>query len=198
MFLPRLSTIFPSVPRNLLQLRTMSASASAVAKKLKDPSLLTDKAYIGGKWVSAASGATYPVINPANGQTIVTNPKMDGADTKAAIDAAYKAFPAWAAKTPKERQVVLEKWYDLMMAAQEDLAIILAEECGKPMAEAKGEIAYGASFIQCVMSSERKPETTGRGSLKLWPFAQMVRGRRQTHLWRRDSANDAWKEAGGY
>jgi succinate-semialdehyde dehydrogenase/glutarate-semialdehyde dehydrogenase len=73
---------------------------------------------------------------------------MDASDTKQAIEAAAKAFPAWAAKTPKERQVVLEKWYDLIMANADDLAIILAEECGKPMAEAKGEIVYGASFIQ--------------------------------------------------
>ncbi|KAI9006385.1 succinate-semialdehyde dehydrogenase [NADP+] GabD [Hyaloraphidium curvatum] len=130
-------------------LRTVPLFARAMSTlKLKDPSLVKDSAYVDGKWVPAISGKTYPIINPANGQTIVTNPLMDGKDTKVAIEAAYKAFPAWAAKTAKERQVLLEKWFDLMIANSEDLAIILASECGKPLAEARGEIAYGASFIQ--------------------------------------------------
>ncbi|MGH8323652.1 MAG: NAD-dependent succinate-semialdehyde dehydrogenase, partial [Steroidobacteraceae bacterium] len=104
--------------------------------------------YINGKWASAAGGATHEVVNPATHEKIGTVPDMGTAETRRAIEAAQAAFPAWAAKTAKERAVTLRRWYDLMMANLEDLAILMTAEQGKPLAEAKGELAYAASFIE--------------------------------------------------
>jgi succinate-semialdehyde dehydrogenase/glutarate-semialdehyde dehydrogenase len=115
---------------------------------LKDPALLRQQCYIDGKWVDADSGKTIDVTNPATGEVIGTIPNMGAAETKRAIEAANKAWPAWRKKTAKERANLLRNWFNLMMAAQEDLAIILTAEQGKPLAEAKGEIAYGASYIE--------------------------------------------------
>ena len=116
--------------------------------KLKDPSLFRQKSYIDGAWVDADGGETIPVTNPATGETIGTIPKMGTAETRRAIEAANKAWPAWRAKTAKERSVILRKWYDLMMANQDDLAVLMTTEQGKPLAEAKGEVAYAAGFIE--------------------------------------------------
>ena len=116
--------------------------------RLKDPQLLRDKAYINGEWASADSGATFEVTNPANGAVLARLPDMLEIETRRAIEAANAAWPAWAAKTAKERAIVLRKWFDLMMANQEDLAIIMTSEQGKPLAESRGEVAYGASFIE--------------------------------------------------
>jgi succinate-semialdehyde dehydrogenase/glutarate-semialdehyde dehydrogenase len=103
---------------------------------------------VDGKWVDADSGKTIAVNNPATGEILGTIPNMGVAETRRAIEAANAAFPAWRAKTAKERSAILRKWFDLMMANQEDLARILTAEQGKPLAEARGEIAYGASFIE--------------------------------------------------
>ncbi len=116
--------------------------------RLKDPQLLRDKAYIGGEWASADSGETFEVTNPANGAVLARLPDMVETETRRAIEAANLAWPAWAAKTAKERAKVLRKWFDLMMANQEDLAVIMTSEQGKPIAESRGEVAYGASFIE--------------------------------------------------
>jgi succinate-semialdehyde dehydrogenase / glutarate-semialdehyde dehydrogenase len=116
--------------------------------KLTDPGLLRMQAYIGGKWENAAGGATHEVANPATHEKLGTVPDMGAAETRRAIEAAEAAFPAWAAKTAKERAVILRRWYDLMMANQEDLAILMTAEQGKPLAESKGEIAYAASFLE--------------------------------------------------
>ena len=117
--------------------------------KLKDPSLVTDKAYVAGEWVSTSdSGKTFEVTNPATGDVIATLPDMGRAETKRAIDAAYKAQKLWAKKTGKERAGVLRKLFDLMVANADDLAAILTMEMGKPVAEAKGEILYGASYVE--------------------------------------------------
>jgi succinate-semialdehyde dehydrogenase / glutarate-semialdehyde dehydrogenase len=116
--------------------------------KLRDPDLLRTRALIGGKWQDAANGATHPVANPATRETIGTVPDMGVAETRRAIEAAAQAFPAWAALTAKERSGVLRRWYELLMANQEDLATLMTAEQGKPLAESKGEIAYGASFIE--------------------------------------------------
>ena len=116
--------------------------------KLRDPDLLRTRAFVGGKWVDAASGATQQVINPATREPIGTVPDMGAAETRRAIEAAAQAFPAWAALTAKERAVILRRWYELLMANQEDLATLMTAEQGKPLAEAKGEIAYAASFIE--------------------------------------------------
>jgi len=116
--------------------------------KLTDGSLLRMQGYIGGKWENANGGATHDVINPATREKIGTVPDMGAAETRRAIQAAHAAFPAWAAKTAKERAVILRRWYELMMANQEDLAALMTAEQGKPLAEAKGEIAYAASFLE--------------------------------------------------
>jgi succinate-semialdehyde dehydrogenase/glutarate-semialdehyde dehydrogenase len=116
--------------------------------QLKDPNILRTKAYIDGKWLDADSGATLDVLNPATGEKLGRVPKMGAGETRRAIAAAAAAMPAWAQKTAKERAVILRRWFDLMMANQDDLAILMTAEQGKPMAESKGEIAYAASFIE--------------------------------------------------
>ncbi|NNU79192.1 NAD-dependent succinate-semialdehyde dehydrogenase [Halovulum dunhuangense] len=119
-----------------------------LADLLKDPSLLVTKGYIGGEWVDAASGKTFEVTNPARGDVICAIADMDETDARRAIDAAHAAQKDWAARTGKERAAVLRKWYELMVENADDLAAILTAEMGKPLAEAKGEIMYGASFIE--------------------------------------------------
>ncbi len=119
-----------------------------VSLQLKDPTLLRQQSYINGQWVDADSRGTLDVTNPATGEKIGTVPKMGVAETRRAIEAASAAMPAWAKKTAKERAVILRRWYDLMMTHQDDLAVIMTAEQGKPLAESKGEIAYAASFIE--------------------------------------------------
>ena len=116
--------------------------------KLRDKELLRTQALIGGKWVNAAGNATQPVVNPASGENIGTVPDMGAAETRHAIEAAQQAFPAWAALRAKERAAILRRWYELLMANQEDLATLMTAEQGKPLGESRGEIAYGASFIE--------------------------------------------------
>ena len=120
----------------------------AKSLQLKDMSLFRQQCYIDGAWVDADDQATIAVRNPADGQQIGTVPKMGAAETRRAIEAANAALPAWRAKTAKERAAILRKWYDLMMQHQEDLAILMTVEQGKPLAESRGEISYGASFIE--------------------------------------------------
>jgi succinate-semialdehyde dehydrogenase/glutarate-semialdehyde dehydrogenase len=119
-----------------------------VGIELKDPKLLRQQCYLAGEWRDADSGASLDVNNPATGERIGTVPKMGAAETRRAIEAAQAAMPAWARKTAKERAVILRRWFDLMMANQDDLAVIMTAEQGKPLAESKGEIAYAASFIE--------------------------------------------------
>jgi succinate-semialdehyde dehydrogenase/glutarate-semialdehyde dehydrogenase len=114
---------------------------------LKDPTLLRTQAFIGGEWLNAPGGATHEVLNPATGEKLGTVPDMGAGETRRAIEAASAAQPAWAARTAKDRGAILRRWYELMMAHQEDLATIMTAEQGKPLAESKGEIAYAASFI---------------------------------------------------
>ncbi len=116
--------------------------------QLKDPSLLRQQAYLNGQWCDADSGESCAVTNPATGETLGTVPKMGTAETRRAIAAADTAWPSWRAKTGKERSAVLRKWNDLMLANADDLALIMTLEQGKPLAEAKGEIGYAASFIE--------------------------------------------------
>jgi succinate-semialdehyde dehydrogenase/glutarate-semialdehyde dehydrogenase len=115
---------------------------------LQDKSLFHEKCFINGEWCDADSGETIPVNNPATGETLGTIPKMGAKETARAIDAANAALPAWRAKTAKERAVILRKWFDLMLANQEDLARLMTLEQGKPLAEARGEVLYSASFIE--------------------------------------------------
>ena len=116
--------------------------------QLKRPDLLRQQCYLAGKWSDADNGVTAPVTNPATGEVIAHVPMMGVVETLRAIDAAKAAQKLWAARTAKDRAGVLRKWFDLIMANQEDLAQILTTEMGKSLTEARGEIAYGASFIE--------------------------------------------------
>src|SRR5262252_4089340 len=124
----------------------MNAPAQPGLLSLKDAKLFREQCYIDGQWVGAQK--TLQMINPATGSALGTVPDLGAAETRKAIEAAERALPAWRAKTGKERAAILRKWFELMMAAQDDLGQILTAEQGKPLAEAKGEIAYGASFIE--------------------------------------------------
>src|SRR5476651_2226264 len=102
---------------------------------LEDPTLLKQQGYLDGQWLPADSGALIEVTNPATGEKLGTIPRMGTDETRRAIEAANRALPAWRAKTAKERSAVLRRWFDLIMANQEDLAIIMTAEQGKPLAE---------------------------------------------------------------
>jgi succinate-semialdehyde dehydrogenase / glutarate-semialdehyde dehydrogenase len=119
-----------------------------VTLKLQDPLLLRELCFIDGGWVPADEGGTIPVNNPASAQELGVIPKMGAAETRRAIEAAARALPAWAARTAKDRALVLRRWFDLLLVHQDDLAVLMTAEQGKPLAESKGEIAYAASFIE--------------------------------------------------
>ncbi|WP_306127421.1 NAD-dependent succinate-semialdehyde dehydrogenase [Roseovarius sp. MMSF_3350] len=126
----------------------MLDTATNLKSLLKDPDLLAEKAYAGGEWIDGADGATFEVVNPARRDVIANVADLDRKQVADVIAGAAKAQKEWAKWTGKERAAVLRKWFDLMMEHQEDLGTILTAEQGKPLAEAKGEIAYGASFIE--------------------------------------------------
>jgi succinate-semialdehyde dehydrogenase/glutarate-semialdehyde dehydrogenase len=116
--------------------------------QLKDMSLLKGQGAIDGKWVDADSGRRFAVTDPASGRHIADVADMGVAETRRAIDAAARALPAWRAKTAKERAAVLRRWFDLIVANTDDLALLMTTEQGKPLAESRGEVAYGASFVE--------------------------------------------------
>lgn len=116
--------------------------------QLKDTALFRQQAYIDGAWLDADSGQTISVNNPATGEILGTVPKMGAAETRRAIDAAERALPAWRDLTAKERSQKLRRWFELLMENQDDLGRLMTLEQGKPLAEAKGEIAYASSFIE--------------------------------------------------
>ncbi|KMT54665.1 NAD-dependent succinate-semialdehyde dehydrogenase [Pseudomonas fildesensis] len=116
--------------------------------KLDDLKLLREQGFINGQWVEADDHGRFNVTNPANGEVIAEVSSLGQAETARAVAAAHAALPAWRAKTAKERSAVLRKWFDLILAHQEDLARLLSWEQGKPLAESRGEIVYGASFIE--------------------------------------------------
>ncbi|MGA3157417.1 MAG: NAD-dependent succinate-semialdehyde dehydrogenase [Steroidobacteraceae bacterium] len=124
--------------------------------QLTDQKLLRTQCFVNGEWIDAADGRTSTVSNPATGEAIATVPVLDGNATQLAIRAAAAAFPAWAARTAKERSVILRRWYDLMMANQQDLARLMTAEQGKPLAEAAGEIAYAAAYIEWFSEEARR------------------------------------------
>ncbi|WP_104491721.1 MULTISPECIES: NAD-dependent succinate-semialdehyde dehydrogenase [Paracoccus] len=126
----------------------MTKHATDLKMLLKDPSLLQTRAYVAGEWVDADDGKTFPVVNPARGDVIAEVADLSRAEVARAIAAAAEAMKGWAARTAKERAQIMRKWFDLMMENQDDLGRILTAEMGKPLPEAKGEIAYGASFIE--------------------------------------------------
>ena len=123
---------------------------------LKDKTLLRQAGLINGEWVTATSGKTVDVINPATQDALGTVPDMGGEETRAAIVAAEVAFKSWKARTNAERALLIEKWFDLMIENVEDLALILTFEQGKPLDEARGEIRYGASFVKWFAEEARR------------------------------------------
>jgi succinate-semialdehyde dehydrogenase/glutarate-semialdehyde dehydrogenase len=116
--------------------------------KLQDSSLLRGQAYVNGEWIDAKSGETFAVFNPATGDELVRVPLMSETDAKAAVTAAHEAFKQWRTTTAKERATVLRRWYQLMQDNMEDLALLMTLEQGKPLAEARGEVQYAASFVE--------------------------------------------------
>ena len=123
------------------------ATKTITGVPLGDQTLFRQACYIDGAWTSA-SGAAIEVDNPATGEIIGSVPKLGGAETRTAIEAAARAFPAWRKKTGKERAAIMRRWFDLMMANQADLALLMTTEQGKPLAESRGEVAYAASFLE--------------------------------------------------
>ncbi len=139
---------------------------------LKDPSLLRQQAFVGGAWCDADDGQTIAVINPANGETVASVPHMGAAETKRAIDAANAAWPAWRKLPAKERAAILRKWNDLMLENADDLALLMTLEQGKPLAEAKGEVAYAASYFEWF--GEEAKRVAGETLASPWPDKRIV------------------------
>jgi succinate-semialdehyde dehydrogenase/glutarate-semialdehyde dehydrogenase len=116
--------------------------------RLKDSGLLVDQAYVGGEWVGADSGDTFPVLNPATGQLLARVPRMGVAETRRAIEAAAEAYPAWGGLLAKERAQILRRWAESLLEHLDDLALLLTSEQGKPLVESKAEVVYAASFLE--------------------------------------------------
>jgi succinate-semialdehyde dehydrogenase/glutarate-semialdehyde dehydrogenase len=138
--------------------------------QLNDTGLLRDQAYLNGAWIGAAT--TFPVTNPANGAKIASVPNMGAEEARTAIDAAHAAFPLWSAKTAKERAVIMRKWFELMLLHANDLATLMTAEQGKPFPEAKGEVLYGASFIEWF--AEEGKRVCGDVMASTWTDKRMV------------------------
>ena len=136
-------------PRGLRAHETTGiADGDGTVPGLRDAELFRTQAFVDGRWADADSGATLTVTNPVDGTVIGTVPNMGAAETRRAIEAANAAWPEWRAKTAKERSTILRRWFDLILENQEDLARLMTVEQGKPLAEARGEIAFGASFVE--------------------------------------------------
>jgi succinate-semialdehyde dehydrogenase/glutarate-semialdehyde dehydrogenase len=134
----------------------MSNSDIPLVDRLADRDLLRSAAFVGGQWTSATSGAIFAVTDPATGEPIVSLPKMDGADTRQAIDSAQQALPAWRAMSAAERSRILRRWADLIRDNADDIAKILTTEQGKPVDEAKGEVVYSAGFLDWFAEEGRR------------------------------------------
>jgi len=127
-----------------------------MALELTDKTLFRQQNYVDGRWVDAEGGATVDVTDPATGETLGTVPKLPAKQVRAAIEAAGRAWPAWRARTAKDRAQVLRRWHDLMMENREDLALLMTAEQGKPLTESRGEIAYAASFLEWFAEEGRR------------------------------------------
>src|SRR5436190_982409 len=115
---------------------------------LRDPRLFREACYIDGAWVCAGAAGAIEVDNPATGEIVGRVPRLGGGDARTAIDAAARAFPEWRRRTAKERAIIMRRWFELMIANQEDLAQLMTAEQGKPITESRGEVAYAASFLE--------------------------------------------------
>ena len=133
--------------------RAPQASTPSLRDRLKDPSLLRDRCYIDGAWVGTPVN---PVTNPVNGVELAKVPKLGTAEATQAVEAAERAFPAWARLTAKQRSNILRKWFDLIIANREDLALILTSEQGKPLAEALGEVDIGGAYVEFFAEEARR------------------------------------------
>lgn len=129
-------------------MNTKHTNTISLASLLKDPTLLKNKGFINGQWISDVNNSTFKVFNPANGEVIAEVANLDAQAAELAIDSAQQALPAWKNKTGKERAALMRRWFDLMIENTHDLATIMTIEQGKPLIESKGEIAYGASFVE--------------------------------------------------
>jgi succinate-semialdehyde dehydrogenase / glutarate-semialdehyde dehydrogenase len=127
---------------------TMATALKDPRIQLSDQRLFRERCYVDGAWIDADDGGTVKVTDPATGETIGTVPGAGVAETRRAIEAAERALPAWRAKTAKERSAILRRWFELVMANADDLAYLMTREQGKPLAEAKAEVTYGASFLE--------------------------------------------------
>ena len=140
--------------------------------RLQDSRLLRELAYVDGKWVAGSEREVIEVADPANGQPLAWVVKLDADDTGAAIDAAARAFPAWSGLLPQQRAAALRRWFDLIVAAKEDLALLMTLEQGKPLAEARGEIDYAASFVEWY--AEEAKRLGGEVPASHLPGAEMI------------------------
>src|SRR6188472_2997198 len=126
---------------------SVAPAADRVRSRLRDPELFRDDLFVDGAWVASSDGARLEVVDPADGVPLGSVASATRDDVRRAIDAAASALPAWSALSAKERSAILRRWFDLMVESADDLAVILTAEQGKPLAEAKGEILYGAAFV---------------------------------------------------
>ena len=131
-------------------------TARDALSNLRDLRLFREQAYIGGKWTAARDGTVIPVTNPATEAQLGVVPALGAAETNAAIEAAAAAFPTWRRFLPQQRAAYLRRWHALMIEASDDLALIMTLEQGKPLAEAEGEIAYAASFVEWFAEEARR------------------------------------------
>jgi aspartate-semialdehyde dehydrogenase len=139
----------------------MTQETAPLRTLLSDEELVRDASYIGGGWHAAADGAEIAVTNPADGAEIGRIPAMSAAESRAAVDAADAAFPAWAVMLPQDRAALLRRWFEIVRDAKEDLARIMVMEQGKPISEARGEIDYGASFLEFYAEETKRPNIEG-------------------------------------
>ncbi|MCB9944809.1 MAG: NAD-dependent succinate-semialdehyde dehydrogenase [Geminicoccaceae bacterium] len=145
----------------------MATAIKDIRNHLKDPALFREQCLVGGEWIDADDGATINVTDPATGEVIGTAPKLGAAETRRAIEAAHAAWPAWRARTAKERSAILERWVQLVNENVDDLAYIMTREQGKPLPEARGEVAYANSFLEWFAEEGKRnygdviPQTVG-------------------------------------
>ena len=143
-----------------------------IRKLLKDPSLLKEEAFINGEWCKSNSGKTFAVHNPATGELIANVSNLEPSDAERAIESAEHAFQSWKSKTGKERAVVMRKWFDLIIQNTQDLATLMTLEQGKPLTEAAGEVAYGASFVEWF--AEEAKRVAGSIPSTTWSDKRMI------------------------
>jgi aspartate-semialdehyde dehydrogenase len=129
--------------------------------RLRDPGLLCPASFVGGRLIATGAHADVDVLDPATGESIGKVPALGAAEARAATDAATSAFPGWSGLLPQERSSALRRWYELILAATDDLALIMTREQGKPLSEARGEIAYAASFVEFYAEEAKRPNIEG-------------------------------------